>query len=71
MADASAVPKRINRLPRGVPNSFANLTGEPVRVIGLILPSGPEKMFVQLHTSAGCRGHQTRSESERSGLATD
>jgi quercetin dioxygenase-like cupin family protein len=32
-------------LARGVPHTFANLTAERVRVIGLITPSGLEGMF--------------------------
>lgn len=33
--------------PRGVPHTFANLTEAPVRVIGMIVPSGLEKMFIE------------------------
>ncbi len=32
-------------LPRGVPHTFANLTDEPVHVVGVIVPAGLEGMF--------------------------
>ena len=32
-------------LPRGVPHTFANLTTEPVHVVGVIVPAGLEGMF--------------------------
>jgi quercetin dioxygenase-like cupin family protein len=32
-------------LARGVPHTFANLTSDPVKVIGLIAPAGLEGMF--------------------------
>lgn len=34
-------------LPRGVPHTFANLTAEPVRVVGMIVPTGLEGMFAE------------------------
>ncbi len=34
-------------LPRGVPHTFANLTAEPVRVVGMIVPAGLEGMFAE------------------------
>ena len=34
-------------LPRGVPHTFANLTREPVRVLGMIVPGDLEAMFVE------------------------
>jgi mannose-6-phosphate isomerase-like protein (cupin superfamily) len=34
-------------LPRGVPHTFANLTRDPVRVLGMIVPAGLEAMFVE------------------------
>ena len=34
-------------LPRGVPHTFANLTAEPVRVVGTIVPAGLEGMFAE------------------------
>lgn len=33
--------------PRGVPHTFANLSEEPVRVLGMIVPSGLEGMFIE------------------------
>jgi mannose-6-phosphate isomerase-like protein (cupin superfamily) len=35
-------------LPRGVPHTFANLSDEPVRAVGMFTPSGLEKMFAEL-----------------------
>jgi hypothetical protein len=35
-------------LPRGIPHTFANLTGEPVRTVGVITPSGLEGMFAEI-----------------------
>lgn len=37
-------------LARGVPHTFANLTTEPVRAIGLITPAGLEGMFEEIGT---------------------
>ena len=34
-------------LPRGVPHTFANLTAEPVRVVGMVVPAGLEGMFAE------------------------
>ena len=34
-------------LPRGVPHTFANLTADPVRVVGMIVPAGLEGMFAE------------------------
>ncbi len=34
-------------LPRGVPHTFANLTADPVHVVGMIVPAGLEVMFVE------------------------
>lgn len=34
-------------LPRGIPHAFANLSDNPTRVIGLIVPSGLEAMFAE------------------------
>jgi mannose-6-phosphate isomerase-like protein (cupin superfamily) len=34
-------------LPRGVPHTFANLAAEPVRVVGMVVPSGLEGMFAE------------------------
>lgn len=34
-------------LPRGVPHTFANLTAEPVRAVGMIVPAGLEGMFAE------------------------
>jgi mannose-6-phosphate isomerase-like protein (cupin superfamily) len=34
-------------LPRGVPHTFANLGAEPVRVVGMVVPSGLEGMFAE------------------------
>jgi mannose-6-phosphate isomerase-like protein (cupin superfamily) len=34
-------------LPRGVPHTFANLTSEPVRVVGVTVPAGLEGMFAE------------------------
>ncbi len=31
--------------PRGVPHTFANMTDDPVRVLGVIVPAGLESMF--------------------------
>lgn len=33
--------------PRGIPHTFANMTDEPVRVLGTIVPSGLEGMFAE------------------------
>lgn len=33
--------------PRGIPHTFANMTDEPVRVVGMIVPSGLEGMFAE------------------------
>lgn len=35
-------------MPRGLPHTFANLTHDPVSVIGLIHPSGFEQFFTDL-----------------------
>ena len=35
-------------LPRGIPHTFANLTGEPVCAVGVITPSGLENMFAEI-----------------------
>ncbi len=35
-------------MPRGLPHTFANLTQDPVRVVGLIHPSGFEQFFSDL-----------------------
>jgi mannose-6-phosphate isomerase-like protein (cupin superfamily) len=35
-------------LPRGIPHTFANLSGEPVRAVGVITPSGLENMFAEI-----------------------
>lgn len=34
-------------LPRGVPHTFANLTPEPVRVVGMAVPAGLEGMWAE------------------------
>ncbi|MDP8908198.1 MAG: cupin domain-containing protein [Chloroflexota bacterium] len=34
-------------LPRGVPHTFANLTTEPVRVVGVAVPAGLEGMWAE------------------------
>lgn len=34
-------------LPRGVPHTFANLTREPVRVVGTVVPAGLEGMWAE------------------------
>jgi mannose-6-phosphate isomerase-like protein (cupin superfamily) len=34
-------------LPRGVPHTFANLSDEPVRGLGIVTPAGLEKMFAE------------------------
>jgi mannose-6-phosphate isomerase-like protein (cupin superfamily) len=34
-------------LPRGVPHTFANLGTVPVRVVGMVVPSGLEGMFAE------------------------
>lgn len=34
-------------LPRGVPHTFANLTTEPVRVVGMAVPAGLEGMWAE------------------------
>lgn len=34
-------------LPRGVPHTFANLTNEPVHVVGMVVPAGLEGMFAE------------------------
>ena len=57
-----------------MPHSFANLTGEPVRVISLILPSGLEKVFVQAAYFRGLQGppdpERIREIGSRYGLTT-
>ena len=35
-------------LPRGIPHTFANLSGEPVCTVGVITPSGLENMFAEI-----------------------
>jgi mannose-6-phosphate isomerase-like protein (cupin superfamily) len=35
-------------LPRGIPHTFANLSDEPVWAVGVITPSGLEKMFAEI-----------------------
>jgi mannose-6-phosphate isomerase-like protein (cupin superfamily) len=35
-------------LPRGIPHTFANLSDEPVCTVGVITPSGLEKMFAEI-----------------------
>ena len=34
-------------LPRGVPHTFANLTNDPVHVVGMVVPAGLEAMFAE------------------------
>lgn len=34
-------------LPRGVPHTFANLTNNPVRVVGMAVPAGLEGMWAE------------------------
>lgn len=43
-----AGPGSLIWLPRGVPHTFANLTGETVRTVGVITPSGLEGMFAEI-----------------------
>lgn len=49
--DRFAVPAGgIAWLPRGVPHTFANLTTEPVRVVGMAVPAGLEGMWEEFAT---------------------
>ena len=43
-----AGPGSLVWLPRGIPHVFANLSGEPVRAVGVITPSGLEEMFAEI-----------------------
>jgi mannose-6-phosphate isomerase-like protein (cupin superfamily) len=40
-------------LPRGIPHTFGNLSGEPVSTVGVITPSGLEKMFAEIAAYVG------------------
>jgi len=35
-------------LPRGIAHTFANLSDQPVRTVGVITPSGLENMFAEI-----------------------
>jgi mannose-6-phosphate isomerase-like protein (cupin superfamily) len=43
-----AGPGSLIWLPRGIPHTFANLSDEPVRTVGVITPPGLENMFAEI-----------------------
>jgi uncharacterized RmlC-like cupin family protein len=42
-----AGPDTLQWLPRRVPHAFANLSDEPVWAVGVIVPAGMERLFVE------------------------